>query len=177
MSFNTDKLNGVDFTPTPRTDEAAGHALGIINYNVIECSRNLERERDSLKSENENLKKLVGWSDGKLDVEELLTERDRLKRENERLRIENDSYLFTIDKGREEWEIAMNKINELNEHLRKCCDFDANNNPVVKGSTLHLHSKRTDGTICEMTLPVEPARKYCWYNTIEEAQTAIKDKN
>jgi len=51
------------------------------------------------------------------------------------------------------------------------------NNPVVKGSTLHLHSKRTDGTICEMTLPVEPARKYCWYNTIEEAQTAIKDKN
>jgi hypothetical protein len=76
------------------------------------------------------------------------------------------------------------EIEELNEtilkmdarinFLYKCCDFDANNNPVVKGSTMHLHSKRTDGTICEMTLPVEPARTYCWFNTKEEALAEVK---
>jgi hypothetical protein len=40
-------------------------------------------ERDQLKSDNENLRKLVGWTDGKLDVEELLNERDQLRAEVE----------------------------------------------------------------------------------------------
>ena len=93
-----------------------------------------------------------------------------LELEVEELRIKINAYLFTIDKAREEWEKLYVQI----EHLRKCCDFDKNGNPVVKGSTLHLHSKRTDGTICEMTLPVEPAKTYCWFNTKEEAQVNIK---
>jgi hypothetical protein len=107
MSLNTDKLNAVDFTPTPRTDRAwaqgydSDYAVNGIN---IDFARSLELEI---------------------------------------------------------------------EYLRKCCDFDKNGNPIIKGSTLYLHSKRTDGTICEMTLPVEHARIYCWFNTIEDARARM----
>ena len=39
----------------------------------------LERELNEAKLKAENLHKLVGWSDGKTDVEELLNERDELR--------------------------------------------------------------------------------------------------
>jgi hypothetical protein len=136
MSLNTDKLNGIDFTPTPRTDRAwvqgydSDYAVNGINKDFAE---KLERE---------------------------------LNEANVLLGYKNDTANTFMNQ--------VKKLQKENEHLRKCCDFDKNGNPVVKGSTLHLHSKRTNGTICEMTLPVEPARKYCWYNTIEEAQVNIK---
>ena len=38
-------------TDTPRTDEAAGHAIGIINERVLFCSRQLERELATLEAE------------------------------------------------------------------------------------------------------------------------------
>ena len=36
---------------TPRTDAAAGHAMGIINEGVLFCSRQLERELDESKAD------------------------------------------------------------------------------------------------------------------------------
>ncbi len=49
----------------------------------------LERELNEANEKSDNLMKLVGWSDGKLDVEELLNERDKLRAELDKSRSEN----------------------------------------------------------------------------------------
>lgn len=51
-------------TPTPRTDEAAGHAIGIINQGVLYCSRQLERE---LTEANAEIARLKGIAKAQLD--------------------------------------------------------------------------------------------------------------
>jgi hypothetical protein len=58
--------------------------------------------------------------------------------------------------------------------LLKCCDFDTKGEPVIKGSTLHLHTNRQDGTICKQTLEVPEAKRYCWHNTEQSADKAVR---
>jgi hypothetical protein len=72
-------------TDTPMTDDESiiqDHKTPMGKHYTYECvdadfARTLERENAKLKEENANLHKLVGWSDGKVDVEELLKERDQ----------------------------------------------------------------------------------------------------
>ena len=57
------------------------------------------------------------------------------------------------------------------EHLRKCCDFDAEGNPVACGQTLYLcTTNNPDREFMELT--TNPAIQYCWFNTQEAARKA-----